>query len=157
MLKTTTAHFYWSWVCVRHCSMTYFIFIKLVRGKYYCFHFTKEKTMAQRLIICPKSDSWLIILQYWGKTLLGTITKTPWIMRFSSHIAGGNRYYPQPCVSTEYCFLQSFQPFFPSLRWFPHFNALITIQLNILWERSEDVWSSFSVKLSFPVLCTYEL
>lgn len=45
--------------CVRYCSVTYFIFIKLLKGKYYCFYFTKEETLAHRLIICPQSDGWL--------------------------------------------------------------------------------------------------
>ena len=111
--------------CVRHCSVTDFNFIKLLRDRLQCFLFTKEETIGPGLIICCKSDSWLIILQYWGKTLLSA--KAPWIMRFSSHIAGGKRHYSQPCVSTDIGFLQSFQVIFLSLTWFSHLKSLTKI------------------------------
>lgn len=49
--------------CVRHCSRTPFIFTKLLRGEYYCSYFTDEETMAERFIICSKSDTQVVKLR----------------------------------------------------------------------------------------------
>lgn len=62
----------------------------------------------------------LIILQYWGKTLLSTLTNALWITRFSSSIAGGNT-----SIS--------------SLGLFPHSYLPMKTHLNIQWQPYADL------------------
>lgn len=93
----------------------------------------------------------LIIPHYWNKTLLSTLSNTPWIMRCSG-LANKNRPYYWTCASAATVPSNHLWWFFPILMQFPHVHLPIS-NLNIQEWLCRYPDFSLCTDLSPPELC----
>lgn len=76
---------------LEHCSGMQLSYLEAVWSLWILFYYL----LGERRIVF---SLWLIILLWWGETLLVTLVFVPWIMGFSSPPCG-NRHNFWPCVS----------------------------------------------------------